>query len=128
MGERVISAEAYGAEPAELRAEVEEFDRSARLGRAFKIAGPLLLGAIVSLFIPVWHLFGVPGFLVASAVLGTRKYRQTRAIELVAGPCPACKSDQPYPVAEDTGFPLSIPCPACGEFLKLDESQSSEKA
>ena len=122
MAELRIQAECYGVQPTELLASVREFERPARMARAFKLAGPLVLGALVSLFIPVWHLFAVPAFLVASVVLGLRRFRQLRELEELKGPCPACRKDDVFPVAGDLRFPCSIRCPACGEFLKFSEA------
>ena len=40
MGEVVIRAESYGVEPTQLRAKIQNFDRSERVVRALKLAVP----------------------------------------------------------------------------------------
>ena len=117
----MIRAESYGVEATQLCASIREFDGPERAVRALKMAGPLLLGALLSLPIPAWHLIAVPGFLIASLVLGVRRLRQLRAIERVEGDCPACGRAQLFPVSTTASFPLAMPCPACGEFIKFSE-------
>ena len=119
MQELRLAARSHGREPSSLRARVTRYDRPARVRRAAAVFFPLLAAALVSIPIPGWHLAGVPGFLIAAFVLGRRRLRQELAIESIEGPCPACAADREYPPAERSAFPMTVRCPACGEFLKL---------
>jgi hypothetical protein len=87
--------------------------------RAGRLAGLLLLAALLSLPLPLWHFIGVPGFLAAAVWMGARRLRQERAIEQVAGPCPACGQPQQFEVPPEAQFPLTVACPGCRAFLKL---------
>ena len=126
MGTERVLAESYDGQPTKLRAEIAEFEQAQRLMRSLKLAGPLFGCALLSLPIPVWHFFAVPAFLVAAAVLGLRRYRQVRSIDALEGPCPACRPNQSYAIAPEARIPVSLRCPACGEFLKFRESAESE--
>ena len=112
----------FGQEPQRFRAKVLEFDRGARLRRAARLSGLLLGGALLSVPIPGWHLVGVPGFLVASVVLGLRRLRQDRLVESISGPCPACGEVPEIALPGTVRFPLTLPCPRCGEYLTLSEA------
>ncbi len=117
-----LTATVFGREPATYRAQVIEFDRRARARRAARISGLLLLGALVSLPIPAWHLAAVPGFSIAAIVLGARRLRQSRLVVSVAGRCPSCAASPDLPVPDSVRFPLTTPCPACGEYITLQEA------
>ena len=117
-----LRAEVFGQEPAVASARVIDLDRKRRVGRALRIALLMLMGALVSLPIPVWHLIGVPGFLIAAVILGARRLRQDRFVESVSGPCPACHESVDYPVPDGARFPDTFPCPRCSEFVRLQES------
>ncbi len=121
MVELPLVAEGYSVEPTRIVASASEYDRRARVRRAALIALPLLGLALVSVPIPGWHLVAVPGFLIAAVVLGRRRLRQALEIDSLAGPCPACRAEQRYEVPAFVELPLTLPCPACGEFLKLSE-------
>jgi hypothetical protein len=117
-----LRAEVFGQEPAVANARVVDLDRKHRLGRALRIALLMLIGALLSLPIPVWHLIGVPGFVIAAVVLGARRLRQDRVVESVSGPCPACHESVDYAVPDNARFPETFPCPRCSEFVRLQES------
>ena len=117
-----LRAEVFGQEPAVASARVVDLDRKHRVGRALRIALLMLMGALVSLPIPVWHLIGVPAFLIAAVVLGARRLRQDRFVESVSGTCPACREPVDYPVPDGARFPDTFPCPRCSEFVRLQES------
>jgi hypothetical protein len=121
MRELPLVAESYGREPAQLLARVADYERGARVRRALAIGLPLFGLALVSVPIPGWHVAAVPGFAIAAVVLARRRLRQAYEIESVFGSCPACGLEQPYPVPGAAVFPATLPCPACGEFLKLSE-------
>ena len=120
MSERALLASTYGKEPTTLSAQLVDYDRSARLRRAASIGLPLLGGAVLSLFVPAWHFVGVPGFLIASVVFGLRRLREHASLEALTGECPACRSEQGFPAQGALELPITLRCPGCGEFLKLE--------
>jgi hypothetical protein len=117
-----VVAEAYGHDATRLRVEVTPLGGRRRLGRAAGVALPLLTAALMSLPIPGWHFLGVPGFLIAAVVLGTRRLRETRLLSPLRGPCPACGREQELPPPPAARFPASIPCPGCGSYLTVREA------
>ena len=121
MSETLLVAESHGCESTQLHARVQRYPHSARVRRAAAIGVPLFLLALLSVPIPGWHFAAVPGFLVASFVLARRRLLQEFEFESVSGPCPSCGADQEHPVPGAASFQLVLPCPGCGEFLKLSQ-------
>ena len=121
-----LRAESHGCEPSVVRGRATHFARGDRVRRAAKIFFPLLVAALASLPIPVWHLVAVPGFLIAGLVLGGRRLRQSERVEALEGPCPACARGQVFPVPERLALPLTTRCPACGEFVKLQAARTPD--
>ena len=117
-----LQATSYQKEPTRLEAEVSTFDRSQRIRRAAAVGVPLFAGALLSVPIPGWHFVGVPGFLIACVVFARRRLAQQRAFSSAAGPCPACRTDQSIEIAPDAALPLTVRCPGCGEFVKLEDA------
>jgi len=119
--EVVMQAASYERAPTEVVASVSVYGPEERWRRAARTALPLVGGAIVTLPLPAIHLFSVPGFLVAAAVLGLRKLREERVFESASGPCPGCAAALDLRPPAGTLPPYVLPCPECGEFLKLSE-------
>ncbi len=119
--EVVLSAETYQRPATQLVAEVSVYGPPERLRRALRGALPLLGGALVTLPIPPLHFFSVPAFLVSAVLVFRRRLHEERVFETLRGPCPACAKllDQRAPSAKVP--PYLLPCPGCGEFLKLSE-------
>ncbi len=114
-----VRAEVYGHEPVSFRAQAQYFSPAERRARARRAFLPLLLGALLSLPIPGWHLVAVPGFLVAAFLIARKRRRQELQIHSLQGRCPACGEEQEIAQAGLDALPASLPCPGCGEFLKL---------
>jgi len=110
----------YGHEPGRMRAQATLFTPAQRRARARRVLLLLLLGALASVPIPGWHFVGVPGFVAAAVVLSRRRRRQQLQVHSLGGVCPACGVDQQIPRAGFDALPASVPCPGCGEFLKLE--------
>ena len=122
MSSLSLRASCYGREATIATARVVDFERSERLRRAAAIFFPLLAAALLSLPIPGWHIAAVPGFTIAAFVLGRRRLRQECSIESLTCPCPACEQPQDLKPPDPPQFPVTIPCPGCGEFLKLEQA------
>ena len=117
--EQELRAECYGYEPGPVQVRITRYERADRLGRAARASLPLLGAALLSVPIPLLHLFAVPGFLIAAGVLGLRRLRQLEQAEDLRGPCPACAKVQAFPVPPRLVLPLTLRCPACGEFVRF---------
>ncbi|MEE8558205.1 MAG: hypothetical protein V3T14_10005 [Myxococcota bacterium] len=111
--------ETYGRPTSTFSVDVTSLNRRRRLGRAARISLPLLLGAMVSLPVPAWHLFAVPGFLIAAGVLGVRRLREHELLGPIRGSCPACETPQELPPPPGRRFPFVAPCPGCGAYLTV---------
>ena len=111
----------YEREPTTLRVRALEYAPGERRRRAAGVALPLFAAALLSLPIPAWHLVAVPGFLIASVVLGLRRLREESRVESIAGPCPGCGVEQSFDVPTRFALPVTTRCPGCSEFLKLSE-------
>ena len=119
--ERKLVARVYEREPTSLRVRVLEYAPGERRRRAARIALPLFAAALLSLPIPVWHLVAVPGFLIASVLLGLRRLREESSVESIEGPCPGCGVDQSYEPPARFALPATTRCPGCSEFVKLSD-------
>lgn len=118
--ERSLRATTYAKPPTRLQARVIAYERAERLRRAAAITLPLLGAALVSLFIPVWHLIGVPGFLVAAVVLGRARFQEAAALESLDGTCPACDATQSFEPPAKFELPVTLRCPGCSSFVRLE--------
>ncbi len=121
MSQRTLRASTYGKPPSSVTAELTEYDRGQRMGRAARISLPLLAGALLFVPVPGVHLFAVPGFLIAAIVFGLRRLREGSTVDSLSGDCPACSTEQTFPAQGSLALPLTLRCPGCGEFLKIEE-------
>lgn len=111
-------AESRGSCEIEILSDVE------RRGRALKISGGLLGGAVFSIFLPIAHFVLVPGFLTASFISFFRIWRNDRKIKFLQLQCPVCKRD--FHVKEKFGiFPLQLNCELCNVPLFIGEASDS---
>ncbi len=118
--ERVLRASTYAKPPTSITASLTEYGRSERLRRASGIFLPLFGAALLSLFIPVWHLVGVPGFLIVAFVLARGRLGQATAVDSVEGPCPSCEELQRFVPPSRFELPVTLRCPGCSAFVKLE--------
>jgi hypothetical protein len=119
--EKRLIAHSYQRQPTEIVADVHELSPRERWRRAAWASGLLGFAAIVCLPIPVVHLAS-PVLLVAAVAVGHRRLRELRRYQRAAGPCPACKLTTELPLPASARLPLTLPCPLCGEFLRLGEA------
>jgi hypothetical protein len=118
--EKVLRASTYAKPPTSITARLTEYERSERLRRASGIFLPLFGAALVSLFIPVWHLVGVPGFLIVAFVLARGRFGQATAVDSVEGTCPSCEELQCFAPPSSSELPVTLRCPGCSAFVKLE--------
>ena len=117
--ESELRATSYGRSPTRLAIRFQSFDRAARVKRARAAAGKLAGFALVALFIPPIHAVGALTLLGVAAFVGVRRLLQHTLVEALAGPCPACKRPQDFPPPRRGELPVTVPCPSCGEFVKI---------
>jgi len=120
--ERVLRATTYERPPTSLAAQLVEYERSERLRRAAGVFFPLFGGAVLSLFVPGWHFIGVPGFLILAIVLGRRRLAEATALEALQGTCPSCAEPQHFAPPSRFDLPVTLRCPGCSAFVKLEAS------
>lgn len=108
----------YSALPTHGSATVECFPIGLRLRRAGKglvVAWGL---AVVSIFIPVAHLFLVPGFVVGGIVVFVLRAREREVVRAVHGQCPDCGSDQDFEPGGRWILPRDFVCRSCWRTLR----------
>jgi len=96
---------------------LEYYDPTDRFAPALtRLIGFWLVGGLTA-FIPVVHLFSVPGFFVAGMVAAVLAWRRESAFLPFEGACPACGVSHEYELDGRPELPKLTPCPACGEGL-----------
>ena len=116
-----LNAETYQRPATQLVADVSVYGPRERWRRAVRSALPLLGGALVTLPIPPLHFFSVPTCLILAVLTFRRRLGEERVFEEACGPCPACSKLLDFKLPGGKLPPYVMPCPGCGEFLKLSE-------
>jgi hypothetical protein len=117
--ESELLATSYGRAPTRLRIRFQSFDRVARRARALSAGGRLAGFAVLAFFVPPFHALNALTMLTIATVVGVRRLRQHTLVEALAGPCPACRRPQDFPAPRRGELPVTVACPACGEFVKI---------
>ena len=91
-------------------------DRFRRAGTALGICWG---AALVGLFIPLAHLFLVPGFGLAGIVVFTRRVRREDEVRGAHGTCPDCGQEQDFEVPVKPAPRVATQCTACGRGLTI---------
>lgn len=73
--------------------EVQSWEHTDRLKRAFKIGGACFLAGLVSVIFPLVHWVLVPGLLLSSPVVFFWILNQERVVLGGASKCPKCSAD-----------------------------------
>ena len=115
---RELLGSVYGKVPFAVRAELETFDAGQRRLRALKLAGPLLVASILIAPIPGVHL-SIPVLLVLAFVLGLRRLKQKERLAALEGRCCGDQHNA-YPLPDRFELPVTVRCPKCGEFVKVE--------
>jgi hypothetical protein len=97
--------------------EVERYSPIERIRPAFtRLIGFWVIGGL-SAFIPVVHLFSVPGFFIAGIVAAFMTWRREAAFLPFDAACPACGETLSFDLDGKPELPKLLPCPACGAGL-----------
>jgi hypothetical protein len=81
-----------------------------------RLIGFWVIGGL-SAFIPVVHLFSVPGFFVAGIVAAFMAWRREAAFLPFEAACPVCGETHAFELDGKPELPKLLPCPACGAGL-----------
>jgi hypothetical protein len=106
-----------------VRPTLERFDAAARRRRALRAALPLVGLALLVLPVPGLHL-SVPLLLGAAFVLARRRLRESELIRELTGECPCSPEAQSYAVPDRIALPLTVRCPACREFVRVERAEA----
>ena len=119
-----IAHEAAGRQtPVELK--IERYSPAERIRPAFtRLIGFWVLGGL-SAFIPVVHLFSVPGFFVAGIVAAYMAWRREAAFLPFEAACPACEVTSEFELDGRPELPKLMPCPACSAGLVVKRVPAS---
>ncbi len=98
---------------------VDVFSRKEQKTRAIKALLIFWLIALVSILIPIAHFILVPGFLIAGAIVASRKWRITEEGHEAAGVCPACDQQIVLDLDKNSDLPQWVHCPNCNISLEL---------
>jgi hypothetical protein len=109
----------HGHPPFPVQAQIRSFTAAERRRRALRAAAPLAALGLVLLPVPGLH-FSSPILLGAALVLARRHLRELERIEALIGACPCGAVDRPYALPERIRWPLTLRCPACREFVKVE--------
>jgi hypothetical protein len=98
--------------------EIQNWDKSDRLGRSLKWTAILWGGALISVLIPILHFLLVPSFFIAGPIVGWLTYKTEKAVLGGKGSCPFCKA--PLEIAKTAyEFPVKELCTECYSSLAI---------
>jgi RNA polymerase subunit RPABC4/transcription elongation factor Spt4 len=115
----------YADEPSTASVDVVQLDGADRLRRGLKHLGICWGAAVVSVFIPVAHLFLVPGLFIAGIVLLVRDVRIGELVRQARGTCPDCGTEQTLDLTGRWRGGAEIACRNCHRLLRLTLSPAS---
>ncbi|MDH5229041.1 MAG: hypothetical protein OEZ58_03035 [Gammaproteobacteria bacterium] len=100
------------------------YSASDRSKRALTALGICLLGAAVTLFIPIAHFFLVPAFLIAGPVFFVARSKQEDSKEKVVGLCPHHHKEIIIEMDASDKLPKWTYCPECNGSLQIASKDS----
>lgn len=126
--ERPVAIAAFGKGELPAIARLRVWGRGERMGRAAK--GLLVYWALAAAgaFIPVAHLFLVPGFLIGGIVVGLRRSGEVATFEDVRGACPLCGVEGEFGVRGKFALPRETDCAGCGGRISVRSSPGAGRA
>ncbi len=99
---------------------LQSFSASERTRRAARAAGLSWLVAAGCIFIPVFHFFLVPGFVLLGMGLAVRAMRTQQVVVHASGDCPLCQRRVTVDLSgARPRFPLWSFCPECRDRLRV---------
>jgi hypothetical protein len=110
----------YSERPASATVLVLRLDTADRTRRALRHLALCWGGAVVSVFIPVAHLFLVPGFFLAGIVLPVRDLRTPELVREARGTCPDCGKGQTLDLAGRWKGGGEVACRYCHRMLRVE--------
>jgi hypothetical protein len=115
-----LPLQGFGSPVATATATVETLDAGERLKRAGIMMGGGVAGAVLTLPIPIVHLFFPLTSLVAGIVLGVRRLGQHELFQKVEGTCPFCGTAQRLSLSGAAfRLPRDLTCHHCRRTLTL---------
>ena len=102
-----------------------QFSAGQRTTRAATALLACLVGAGVTLFIPIAHFFLVPAFLIAGPILFFLRYKQADAKDRIDGDCPRCAETISIKLESTDKLPKWTYCPKCDGAIELFDSQNT---
>ena len=115
-----LPLEGFGVAPTRAEVEIQVLSTGERLRRG--ALGPIVgLGmALVTLPIPLVHLFFPAAALVGGVVIGVRRGMSRELFHRATGPCPFCGAEQRLGLTGSTyRVPSSVKCSRCLQPLIL---------
>lgn len=112
--------EGYADAPGTASVRVQHLDRGARVGRAARQLAIWWAAAVVSVFIPIAHLFLVPGFTIVGIVGLVRALKADNLVVEAHGTCPDCGTQQALDIGRRWSGETRINCRNCSRTLRLE--------
>jgi hypothetical protein len=113
----------FGAPVQAANATIRTLDPGERLRRAGKALAIGFAAALLTLPIPLVHLFFPPAALVGGVVLGARRLGQRELFQQVEGTCPFCGTEQRLGLTDSPfRLPRTLTCFHCRRSLTLGEA------
>lgn len=98
--------------------ELERFGPAERRRRALRLALPLAGLGLLVLPVPGLHLSS-PVLFGCALWLGGRRLREAERIRGLVGRCECGAGEQRYALPDRVELPLTVRCPGCREFVRV---------
>ena len=99
--------------------EIKQLTKSERNKRVLKGSGLFFVLALISVPLPMIHLFLVPFFLALSIVIGRSRFKQIKVVDLTGVACPSCGKSLKEGVTYLNKDHLLLYCYDCKTQLKI---------
>jgi hypothetical protein len=109
----------YADQPTAASVEVVLLDPTHRLKRAGRHLAVCWGAGILSVLIPIAHLFLVPGFVVAGVVLVVLDIKTDEIVRHAHGTCPDCGAEQDLDLGRRWRDGVELSCRSCSRMLRL---------
>jgi len=99
---------------------LRKYDEKERLNRTIKYGAACLIGAAVSVFLPLLHFVLVPGFIIAAIAVAVINNRPSN-IHRAKAKCPECSVDFVISKGKPV-FPIDDVCASCHHKITITKS------